>query len=47
MKKGRVINFSASRFMEFLSENKSLIALIFSLILVILVAVTSIKNNEF
>ena len=47
MKKGRVINFSASRFMEFLSENKSLIALIFSLILGILVAVTSIKNNEF
>ncbi len=47
MKKGTVINFSASRFMEFLSENKSLIALIFSLILGIIMAVTSFSNNAF
>lgn len=47
MKKGTVINFSASRFIEFLSENKSLIALIFSLILGILVVVLSSPNNAF
>ncbi len=46
MKKGTVINFSAFKFTEFLSENKSLIALIFSLILGIMFSVFSLKKDS-